>query len=247
MLGVRAGRRRRHAVVHTGATVAVRVCRRQADGRRGQGRSLDDAAAPPRGRDAGATAAARFVDRPAARCSGLESGATGSCWPPGRCTRAARAAWTADDVVPVAQALATAGPDGAPMTHGDLAPWNLVRTADRPVLLDWEFARFADEPLHDLAHFVVQGGALLGSLRTGSRRWPCCASKGSPGSQLLRARGLDSPRRGRCWPTTSPRPNHRTSVPFVFASRCCAWSRHDSPRARRAGPPGSRLDELGHR
>ena len=105
--------------------------------------------------------------------------------------RAARAPWTPRDVVPVAEALATAGPDGAPITHGDLAPWNLVRSAGGLVLLDWEFARFADEPLHDLAHFIVQGGALLGRYRPDEAVALLC-EHGSPGEQLLAARGRDS-------------------------------------------------------
>lgn len=105
--------------------------------------------------------------------------------------RSSSMTWTPNDVVPLAYALASAGPDGAPVTHGDLTPWNLVRTADGPVLLDWESARWSDEPLHDLAHFVVQGGALLG--RYGPERAVSllCDEK-SPGARLLRRRGLDA-------------------------------------------------------
>lgn len=98
--------------------------------------------------------------------------------------------WTAHDVVPLAAALATAGADGAPLTHGDLAPWNLIRTAEGPVLLDWECARWADEPLHDLTHFVVQAGALL-SRYGPDRAVAMLCDEGSPGWQLLRARGRD--------------------------------------------------------
>lgn len=109
-------------------------------------------------------------------------------------TRAARrcstSPWTAHEVVPLVAALATAGADGAPLTHGDLAPWNLVRTADGPVLLDWESARWADEPLHDLAHFVVQSGALLGLYRP-DRAVAMLCGEDSPGARLLRARGHD--------------------------------------------------------
>ncbi len=75
--------------------------------------------------------------------------------------RVSTASWEIDDVVPLIEALASAGADGQPLVHGDLAPWNLVRARSGPVLLDWESSRWVDEPLHDLAHFVVQGGALL--------------------------------------------------------------------------------------
>jgi RecA/RadA recombinase len=98
--------------------------------------------------------------------------------------------WTAHEVVPLAAALATAGADGAPLTHGDLAPWNLIRTAEGPVLLDWESARWTDEPLHDLAHFVVQAGALLGRYGP-DRAVAMLCDDGSPGARLLCARGHD--------------------------------------------------------
>jgi len=99
--------------------------------------------------------------------------------------------WTVEEVIPLANALAQAGVDGLPLTHGDLTPWNLVRTPGGPVLLDWEFARWADEPLHDLAHFVVQGGALLRHYAP-SRAVSLLCDEGSPGIRLLRERGLDT-------------------------------------------------------
>jgi hypothetical protein len=104
--------------------------------------------------------------------------------------RSSSALWTVDEVIPLAVELATAGADGTSLTHGDLAPWNLVRTTDGPVLLDWEFARWKNEPMHDLAHFVVQGGALLGqSTPQGAITLLC--DEGSPGAQLLDRLGLD--------------------------------------------------------
>lgn len=103
--------------------------------------------------------------------------------------RSSSTAWTLQEVFPLAKALARAGTDGAALTHGDLAPWNLVRTANGPVLLDWESARWADEPLHDLAHFVVQDGALLGRYAPDQAVALLC-DEGSPGAMLLQERGL---------------------------------------------------------
>lgn len=102
--------------------------------------------------------------------------------------RCSTAPWTVEDVVPLIQTLGRASADGAPLTHGDLAPWNMVRTSTGTVLLDWESARWADEPLHDLAHFVVQNGALLGRYRP-DRAVAILCDEGSPGWRLLRARG----------------------------------------------------------
>jgi len=59
----------------------------------------------------------------------------------------------------VACALATVS--GGFVVHGDLAPWNIVPTADGLALVDWEDGRFEDDPLHDLAHYVTRTGALL--------------------------------------------------------------------------------------
>jgi len=46
--------------------------------------------------------------------------------------------------------------------HGDAAPWNLFRTGDRWLLLDWEHATAAAAPFHDLFHFLVHAHSLLG-------------------------------------------------------------------------------------
>lgn len=79
---------------------------------------------------------------------------------------------------------------GTAIVHGDLAPWNLLVVGGRPALLDWEEARFDDLPLHDLAHFVVQGARLL--------RWSSpdgaladLIGRGSLGWRYLDARGID--------------------------------------------------------
>ncbi|MBS4009459.1 MAG: hypothetical protein KGZ72_01760 [Roseovarius sp.] len=69
--------------------------------------------------------------------------------------------------------------------HGDLASWNVL-TAARPVVIDWEAAERRRAPLHDLAHFVLQDGAVL-------RRWSperavaLLCGEGSPGWRHLQA------------------------------------------------------------
>jgi thymidylate kinase len=52
-------------------------------------------------------------------------------------------------------------PDGTGLAHGDVAPWNLLRTADGWCLVDWEAAGPGKAPFHDVFHFLVQGLALL--------------------------------------------------------------------------------------
>jgi thymidylate kinase len=46
--------------------------------------------------------------------------------------------------------------------HGDLAPWNLLRTADGWCLIDWEDADEAAPAFEDPLHYLVQAHALLG-------------------------------------------------------------------------------------
>ncbi len=45
--------------------------------------------------------------------------------------------------------------------HGDCAPWNLLRTDDSWVLVDWEDARERAPAFLDLFHYLVQSSALL--------------------------------------------------------------------------------------
>jgi thymidylate kinase len=52
---------------------------------------------------------------------------------------------------------ATADPDRrAGAGHGDLAPWNVLRTEAGWALVDWEDARFDLPPLYDVFHFLIQ-------------------------------------------------------------------------------------------
>jgi Phosphotransferase enzyme family len=48
------------------------------------------------------------------------------------------------------------------LSHGDFAPWNLLRTPDRWVLVDWEDAREDRPAFYDLMHFLAQSRTLLG-------------------------------------------------------------------------------------
>lgn len=66
-----------------------------------------------------------------------------------------------EDVAAVGRA-AGVGTPGTPAMHGDLAPWNLRRTADgRLVLLDWEAAGVGP-PLADLVHWRLRTSGLTG-------------------------------------------------------------------------------------
>ena len=49
------------------------------------------------------------------------------------------------------------------LAHGDMAPWNVLRTQRGWTLVDWEHARSGAEPFHDLCHWVVQTHTLLGN------------------------------------------------------------------------------------
>jgi hypothetical protein len=64
-----------------------------------------------------------------------------------------------EDARGAACALATM--NGGFVVHGDLAPWNMIPSETGVVLVDWEKSRFAQDPLCDLAHYVVRVGALL--------------------------------------------------------------------------------------
>ncbi|MGH2751223.1 MAG: phosphotransferase [Actinomycetota bacterium] len=47
------------------------------------------------------------------------------------------------------------------VSHGDFAPWNLLKSDDGWVVLDWESAEPNGPAWHDFWHYVVQGHALL--------------------------------------------------------------------------------------
>jgi thymidylate kinase len=64
---------------------------------------------------------------------------------------------TTDELVGVCRSLLDLG-----VTHGDLAPWNILRTDGGLVVIDWEQFVAEHTPLLDLVHYHVQAGALLG-------------------------------------------------------------------------------------
>jgi hypothetical protein len=88
--------------------------------------------------------------------------------------------------------LSLAGPPGTgvAVVHGDLAPWNLLRTPRGIALVDWETSRFEHDPLFDLAHFVVSTGSLLG-WHDPRRAVAILTRPGSPGWRYLDALDLD--------------------------------------------------------
>jgi phosphotransferase family enzyme len=100
-----------------------------------------------------------------------------------------------DAATEICIALARRIPIG-PVVHGDLTPWNFVRSGRSELaLLDWEEGRFEDDPLYDLSHFIVQQGVLLG------RFDPAATAKhltepGGSGWRYLEAIGAD-PREAR--------------------------------------------------
>ena len=55
-------------------------------------------------------------------------------------------------------------PDGIPVgaTHGDFAPWNLLRTDRGWLLIDWESASRESPAFYDVFHHLVQSHVLLG-------------------------------------------------------------------------------------
>ena len=63
----------------------------------------------------------------------------------------------------VARAMGALERDG--VSHGDLAPWNLLEEDGGFVLVDWESAGPVPAPAWDLCHWLVQAHALLGRPR----------------------------------------------------------------------------------
>jgi thymidylate kinase len=56
------------------------------------------------------------------------------------------------------------GPDGVPTgpSHGDFAPWNVLRTEEGWLLVDWEYASAERPAFYDVFHHLVQSHVHLG-------------------------------------------------------------------------------------
>lgn len=93
-----------------------------------------------------------------------------------------------EDACAAACALATINGDF--VVHGDLAPWNMIRSTTGIALVDWEKSRFADDPLWDLTHYVVRVGALLQKWQPRAAVAHLVGSE-SVGRRYLREIGLD--------------------------------------------------------
>lgn len=60
------------------------------------------------------------------------------------------------------QTASSRPPGGTGLGHGDFAPWNVMRTDDGWVVIDWEDSVDDPPPFDDVLHYAVQGHALLG-------------------------------------------------------------------------------------
>jgi hypothetical protein len=65
-------------------------------------------------------------------------------------------------LLPAAVARALGVLERGGVSHGDLAPWNLLEGESGFVLVDWESAGPVPAPAWDLCHWLVQAHALLG-------------------------------------------------------------------------------------
>lgn len=70
--------------------------------------------------------------------------------------------WRLTEDVASAMGSFYAAKAGLQPSHGDFAPWNLLRTSEGWVVVDWETAATHTQPFFDVLHYVVQAHALLG-------------------------------------------------------------------------------------
>jgi hypothetical protein len=130
-------------------------------------------------------------------------------------TRVARSdTVSVDQAADLATMMQTHG--GVSIVHGDFTPWNIIPTNDGLVLVDWEHAAAGERPLYDLAHFVIQRGALT---RHGSpdEAVSLLTSPGSPGVKHLTELGIAAeraPRLVRSYLSSAPAPTDSRVVRF---------------------------------
>lgn len=79
---------------------------------------------------------------------------------------------------------------GVPVTHRDLAPWNVASVGGVASIWDWETAEIGTgRPLHDLVHYIIRSGVLLGSVTPQTTARLLC-DRGGPGYIHLTRLGL---------------------------------------------------------
>jgi hypothetical protein len=91
-----------------------------------------------------------------------------------------------------AVALAEAG-----ITHGDLAPWNLLITRNGLTVIDWEFGSTEHHPGEDLTHFLVQS-AVLGKWWNAEQVASMLTEPDGPGTAYRQATGMSLPSLCNC-------------------------------------------------
>jgi hypothetical protein len=90
------------------------------------------------------------------------------------------------EVVELVTALSR-GDLGLPVVHGDLAPWNLSSDQHGVIVWDWEESELGTaRPLHDLTHYLVRAGTLLGDYSP-EETVRLLTLPGGPGAQHLEA------------------------------------------------------------
>lgn len=147
---------------HTGRYVALLV------GEDGRARAVAKVATTPEAeealrREARAIATWGGLLRPPLRAPSILAEGDGVLLLEAVTFRARRRPW----VLPPAVARAVGALEREGVSHGDLAPWNLLEGEGGYVLVDWESAGPLPAPAWDLCHWLVQAHALLGRPRRG--------------------------------------------------------------------------------
>lgn len=145
-----------------------------------------------------------------------------------------------DEAADTATALSLGSATVGPLVHGDLAPWNMLRTPDGLALIDWEGARMGRDPLFDLAHFVVMRGSLLRS-HPPEDAVALLTVIGSPGWRHLAALDVDPATAPalledyleRTWEHTELAWPYREALLHILSTGSAGRTRHSiSPTAR---------------